>query len=118
MTENRVTYTLAHVGINGDSAAQAGTLCHLLSELFGWQEKEGLSSFFSGKDIEIMKSPYLGTHGHIAIGVNDMQSAISDLEGKGVAFDPATRKTDAAGNTKAIYLQGEYGGFALHLVQI
>lgn len=116
--DNRVTYTLAHVGINAAHAEQAGQLCRLLSGLFGWKEKEGNSSFFSGKGIEIMKTPYLGTHGHIAIGVNDMQAAIADLQTMGISFDPSTRKTDAQGNTKAIYLKGEYCGFALHLVQV
>ena len=33
------------------------------------------------------------------------------------AFDESSRKTDAKGRTKAIYLQEELGGFALHLVQ-
>ena len=28
-----------------------------------------------------------------------------------------TRKTDAKGNTKAIYIDGEFGGFAIHLVR-
>lgn len=116
--EHPVTYTLAHVGINGADSEQAGALCQVLCAMFGWKEKEGSSSYFAGKGIEIMKSPYLGTHGHIAIGVDNMEAAIAELEGKGIAFDPATRKTDASGNTKAIYLQGEYCGFALHLVQM
>lgn len=115
---DKVNYTLAHVGINADDREQAAMLCRLFGVLFGWKEKEGNSSFFADKGIEIMKEPYLGTHGHIAIGVNDMQAAMSELEAKGIAFDPATRKTDAEGNTKAIYLQGEYCGFALHLVQV
>lgn len=36
---------------------------------------------------------------------------------QGVKFDESSRKTDAKGRTKAIYLQEELGGFALHLVQ-
>ena len=28
-----------------------------------------------------------------------------------------TRKTDAKGSTKAIYIDGEFGGFAIHLVR-
>ena len=113
-----ITYTLAHVGINGENAEQAQQLCSILSAIFGWEGKVGNSSCFAGKGIEIMKKPYLGTHGHIAIGVNDILGAISQMEAKGIVFDPATRKTDKEGNTKAIYLEGEYGGFALHLVQV
>ena len=29
----------------------------------------------------------------------------------------ADRKTDAKGSTKAIYIDGEFGGFAIHLVR-
>ena len=36
---------------------------------------------------------------------------------QGVRFDESSRKTDAKGNTKAIYLQDEVGGFAIHLVK-
>lgn len=113
-----ITYTLAHVGINGENAQQAQQLCDALSAMFGWPSKTGNSSCFAGKGIEIMKEPYLGTCGHIAIGVNDIEGAICQLEARGIAFDPATRKTDKDGNTKAIYLAGEYGGFALHLLQV
>ena len=35
----------------------------------------------------------------------------------GVHCLPETRKTDAKGNTKAIYIDGEFGGFAIHLVR-
>ena len=44
-------------------------------------------------------------------------AAIYHLGLQGVKFDESSRKTDAKGRTKAIYLQEELGGFALHLVQ-
>lgn len=46
-----------------------------------------------------------------------MDRAIYHLGLQGVKFDESSRKTDAKGRTKAIYLQEELGGFALHLVQ-
>ena len=33
---------------------------------------------------------------------------------RGVTFDESSRKTDAKGNTKAIYLKDELAGFAVH----
>ena len=35
----------------------------------------------------------------------------------GITFDESTRKTDAKGKTKAIYLKDSFCGFAVHLVQ-
>ena len=64
-----------------------------------------------------MKHPYLGAKGHIAIGTNSVDRAIYHLARQGVAFDEATRKTDAKGATKAIYLKEELCGFAIHLVK-
>ena len=46
-----------------------------------------------------------------------MDRAVYHLGLQGVRFDQASRKTDAKGNTKAIYLQDEVGGFAIHLVK-
>ena len=64
-----------------------------------------------------MKKPYLGKNGHIAIGTHNVDRAIYHLSRQGVEFSEETRKTDAKGNTKAIYLKGELSGFAIHLVQ-
>ncbi|MBR4224149.1 MAG: keto-hydroxyglutarate-aldolase/keto-deoxy-phosphogluconate aldolase, partial [Oscillospiraceae bacterium] len=74
-------------------------------------------SVFAGKGIELMKSPYLGTHGHIAIGTNFIDRAVYHLEMQGAKFDYDTAKYDAKGKLKAIYLTGEFSGFAIHLVQ-
>ena len=64
-----------------------------------------------------MKKPFLGVHGHIAITTHSVARAMFHLELQGVAFDESTLKTDAKGTPKAIYLKGEIGGFAVHLVQ-
>ena len=34
-----------------------------------------------------------------------------------MAIDHATCKTDAKGRARAVYLEGDFGGFAIHLVQ-
>ena len=64
-----------------------------------------------------MKKPYLGSKGHIAIGTNYVDRAVYHLEKRGFEFDPETARYNAKGDLHAIYLKGEFGGFAIHLVQ-
>ena len=72
---------------------------------------------FAGSMVECNKAPGRGANGHIAIGTYNVDRAVYHLGLQGVRFDQASRKTDAKGNTKAIYLQDEVGGFAIHLVK-
>ena len=78
--------------------------------------KYGNSSNFVG-GVEVMKSPYLGTHGHIAYSTNYIERAVFHLTKRGFVFDEATAKYDAKGKLLAIYAKNEIGGFAFHLVQ-
>lgn len=109
--------SLAHVGINCENEEEAEKTAKTICALFGFDYKAGNSSIFAGSAVECMKTPYLGTSGHIAIGTNSVDRAVYHLSLQGVEFDESTRKTDAKGNTKAIYLKGEFGGFAIHLMQ-
>ena len=108
-------YALAHVGINAADPAEAGRAAELFRTLFGFAVKEGNSSFFAG-DVELMKEPYKGAHGHIAIATPDVAAAQAELEAKGFTFDPSTAKYRADGTLNAIYLTQEICGFAVHLV--
>ena len=110
-------FELRHVGINCADAAAAERTAKLFCTLFGFPYKAGNSSDFAGSAVECMKAPCLGSRGHIAIGTNSVARAEYHLGLQGAAFDERTRKTDAKGRTKAIYLEGELGGFAVHLVQ-
>ena len=110
-------FQLGHVGINCDNEAQAEQTAQTLCALFGLEYKPGNSSIFAGSAVECMKPPFRGTHGHIAIATNNVDRAIYHLGLKGVRFDESSRKTDAKGNTKAIYLQDELAGFAIHLMK-
>ena len=110
-------FTLSHVGINAQDEASANKTADTFEAFFGMAKKEGKSSVFAGTGIEIMKTPYLGTNGHIAVGTNDMERAVYHLERRGISFDEATAKRDEKGKLKAIYLEDEIGGFAVHLVQ-
>lgn len=109
--------SLAHLGINCENEEEAAKTAKAICALFGFNYKAGNSSIFAGSAVECMKKPYLGTNGHIGIGTNSVDRAVYHLGLQGVEFDESTRKTDASGSTKAIYLKGEYGGFAIHLMQ-
>jgi len=110
-------FKLAHIGLNCAGEAEAEQAAKHFCALFGMEYKPGNSSIFAGSAVECMKQPYLGKNGHIAIGTNSVDRAVYHLGRRGVEFDESTRKTDDKGVTKAIYLKGEIGGFAVHLVK-
>ena len=110
-------FELRHVGINCADEAEAERTAQMFSTVFGWEYKPGNSSVFSGTAVQCMKTPYLGERGHIAVGTNNVDRAMYHLGLHGITFDESTRKTDAKGKTKAIYLKDSFCGFAVHLVQ-
>ncbi|HIX89871.1 MAG TPA: VOC family protein [Candidatus Agathobaculum pullicola] len=110
-----VKYSLAHIGINAANKEEAQKAAELFQALFGFSVKEGNSSFFAG-DIELMKEPYMGKNGHIAIGTPDVAAAKAELETRGIVFNDTTAKYKADGTLNAIYLSDEICGFAVHLV--
>ena len=110
-------FELRHVGINCADEAEAERTAQMFSTVFGWEYKPGNSSVFSGTAVECMKTPYLGERGHIAVSTNNVDRAMYHLGLHGITFDESTRKTDAKGKTKAIYLKDSFCGFAVHLVQ-
>jgi len=110
-------FEIRHIGINADSEDEALGVATAIGSMFGFPIKNGGSSVFAGTAVEVMKQKYLGTHGHIAIGTRYIDRAIYHLERAGVEFDYDTLKKNAKGKTVAIYMKGEFGGFALHLVQ-
>ena len=109
-------FEFTHLGINEETKDKALNSANLLSRLFYLPVKEGTSSVFAGPDFEIMKNQYLGKHGHIAIATNDIHRAIAYLKKKGISVLPETAK-EKNGKLKAIYLDQEASGFAIHLLQ-
>ena len=109
-------FEFAHLGINEETEDEALNSANLLSGLFYLPIKEGTSSIFAGSDFEIMKNQYLGKHGHIAIATKDIHRAITYLKMKGISVLPETAK-EKSGKLKAIYLDQEVSGFAIHLLQ-
>lgn len=109
-------YSLAHIGINAANEDEARKAAELFCTIFGFALKAGSSSIFAGSGIEVMKEPYLGTNGHIAIGTPDVAAAKAELEARGYTFREDSAKYKPDGRLNAIYLDGEIGGFAVHLV--
>ena len=108
---------LVHLGINTASPEEAEKLAKLLSLLFNLTPRHGQKSEFAGSCFECMKAPFLGTHGHAAMAVRDVDAAVEELKGKGFAFNMDTAAYDEEGRLKNIYLDGEYGGFAIHILR-
>ena len=107
---------IAHVGINSANEEEAMKTATMLCKMFGWPVKVGNSSIFAGTAVEVMKTPFRGTHGHIAIRTNFIERAKFFLENQGFEFDPASASVKD-GQLKAIYLKDEVAGFAIHLLQ-
>ena len=109
-------FELAHVGINGANEEEALKIANRFAFLFGMPAKIGNSSIFAGTAVEVMKTPFKGASGHIAIRTNYIERAVNYMESVlGVEFEEP--KKDEKGKYKAIYLKEQIGGFAVHLVQ-
>lgn len=110
-------FELAHVGVNMANADASLEVARQLAATFNQPLKEGTSSNFAGKGVEVNKTKGLGTHGHIAMATNSITRACVYLERKGIAIDRNSAKKDPAGALVAVYLKDEIGGFAVHLLQ-
>jgi len=109
-------FQLAHLGINEENREKALHIANLLSQAFYFTTKEGNSSIFAGSGFEVMKEKYLSEHGHIAIVTNNILRAIFYLKRKGISILPDTVK-EFDGKLKAVYLDMDVSGFAIHLIQ-
>ncbi len=110
-------FKLVHIGINCENEDEAKKSALLIEKMFGMSVKEGNSSVFAGTEFEFMKAPYLGKYGHIAISTNFIDRAVAYFERNGFTFNKESAKYNEKGKLSAIYFEGEYFGFAIHLVQ-
>lgn len=110
-------FELRHIGINAKNETEADGIASTFENLFGFAKNTGNASIFAGLGIEVMKVPYLGNHGHIAIATNYLERAVYHLESRGFHFDEATAKYDKGNKRTAVYLKEEIGGYAVHLIQ-
>lgn len=109
-------FEMGHVGINTGSEGEAQAIANMFASLLNFPLKVGNSSIFIGGAVEVMKSPYLGVHGHIGIRTNSAFRAKAHLNNRGIAFNEESAVFDEKGKLRAIYIQQEIGGFAIHFV--
>ena len=105
-----------HVGVNSGSTEQGKKDAALFAKLLGWEMDEHANAIFVGEGFEVMKIPFRGTNGHIAVACNSIKRARWHMERRGFEFDDESAIM-RDGKLRAIYLKNEIGGFAVHLLQ-
>lgn len=111
-------FELAHIGLNHGDKEEALEAARALNARFpmGVQVGNGKSSFL-GTAVELMHTPYYGTHGHIAFRTNSVERAKAYFEKQGFAIREDSISYDKKGAMKFFYLRDEVDGFALHVVK-
>lgn len=110
-------FELVHVGINCANPEEAESVADKFDAAFGFGKKVGNSSVFASTYIEMMKTPFRGDNGHIAIATNSVKRAVYQLKARGFEADESSFKFDASGELTVAYLKDQFGGFAVHLVK-
>ncbi len=110
-------FELVHVGINCANPEEAESVADKFDAAFGFGKKVGNSSVFASTYIEMMKTPFRGDNGHIAIATNSVKRAVYQLKARGFEADASSFKFDASGELTVAYLKDRFGGFAVHLVK-
>ena len=113
-------FQIVHMGVNCADEAEATACAERFAALFGLAvnpAKESADARYTGTQIEWMKKPGRGTHGHIALATADLPAARAYLEERGFAFDDGSAKYFPDGRILVIYSREEIGGFAIHLLQ-
>lgn len=111
-------FKIRHIGINSENADEAKKTAQLLAALTDCpMESESDKSVFVGTEFEVMKFDGAGKCGHIAIETNSVERAVYYLSKKGFEFKDETAAYDENGKLKFIYLDADFGGFAIHLIK-
>ena len=110
-------FELRHVGINSGSPEKAMEDATMLAKFLGWEINDGAGAAFVGNGFEVLKKPFKGTHGHLAIATNSVVRAKWHLERRGFQFEDESEASYKDGKLYAIYLKNEIAGFAVHLLQ-
>ena len=109
-------FKIAHVGINAENKDKANDIISMFSA-FGFGVETLSASSFLDSSIEIMHSSGRGANGHIAIETVNIDRAVRYLSSKGIRFVEDSAKYDEKGNCRFIYLDGDFAGFAVHLIK-
>lgn len=109
-------FELAHIGMNMDNKEVSLELSNELSAAFNLNVKQGNRSNFAGSLFEVMNTRFKGKNGHIAIRTNSIDRATYYLSKNGYAVNTSSLN-EKNGKKIAVYLENEFGGFAIHLLQ-
>ena len=110
-------FNLRHVGINSKDEAESSATASSFEWIFGFPKEDRGGAYFAGDIIEVMKKPFYGCHGHIAISTANAACAARYLESRGVKLNWASAGYNPDGHLRVVYLQDEIGGFAVHILQ-
>ncbi|MBR3367183.1 MAG: hypothetical protein IKG66_05250 [Lachnospiraceae bacterium] len=114
-------FEIAHIGVNLPDEGTAAACADLFETLFGLArnpDKESRDASFTGTQIEWLKAPGKGVHGHIALATRDLPGAREYLAAKGLLFNDETIKRYPDGRILVITSDQEIGGYAIQLMQI
>lgn len=109
-------FEMVHVGLNCANPEEAEAVADEFEKAFGFTKKVGNSSVFAATYMEMMKKPFKGANGHIAVATNSVKRALYQLKLRGFDVDESTIKYNAEGVMNVAYLKHEFGRFAVHLV--
>lgn len=105
-------FKLLHIGLNSRDAEEAQENGSAFAQMFNLPLTELPGAYFAGTMMEIVKTPFYGPHGHIAISTNYMDRAMAYFERRGYRFRPSEGERK---DLVAAYFTNEIGGFAIHL---
>jgi len=107
-----LNFKVLHLGINCNNENEANDVADELCNMFDLNKNDTGKAFFAGEMAEVMKEPFLGKNGHLAIQTDNVERAMYYFDRKGYEFDEPIM--DSKGIV-AVYFKGEVGGFAFHL---
>ena len=110
-------FELRHVGINCSDEQESSAVASQFEKLFGFSKEDRGGAYFAGEFIEVMKKPFYGAKGHIAIATHYPQRAAYRLEKAGIKLNWDRAGDNPDGSLRVVYLKDEVGGFALHILQ-
>ena len=105
-------FKLLHIGLNSRDEEDAREKGGSFAEMFNLPLIDLPTAFFAGTMMEIVKKPFLGEHGHIAVSTNYIDRAMAYFERRGYSFRPTEGERR---DLVAAYFEQEIGGFAIHL---
>ncbi len=115
--EQSLGFSLAHIGINGESQAEGLATAQWFADRFGFPVKEGGKSNFAASYVECCNQKFPGKYGHIGIFTLSPDRALAYFQAKGIPLREEFRNIGPDGKLVAVYLEEEIGGFAVHIVK-